>query len=150
MDTSSQSSISTLDANLSHKQCFLCPSRLPLEDMRTHVGRHILNGNSNIRSPCGYCGRGSCNNTLGPPSKKGKEYFYNKVVSNCPYYIEVSRRIQKSSPRRPCTNYINKCAVCKADIWLYNIQHHYEDMHPGFDIPQLDKEELKNMKKKQK
>ena len=47
-----------------------------------------------------------------------------------------------------CTNYMNKCALCKCDVWLYNTEHHYEDMHPGVDIPELDKDEIADMKKK--
>ena len=132
------------------KQCFLCSSMIPYEEVRTHVGRHILNGSCGVRYPCGFCGRDCCQNSLGPPTKKGKEYFHVKVVSTCPYYIEIVRRIQKSSQKRPCTNYVNKCAVCKGDVWWYNLGHHYEDMHPGVDAPRLDEEEIKNMTKKKK
>ena len=85
------------------------------------------------RYPCGYCGRGSCQNKLGAPNRKNKELFYNKVDSNCPYYAHVARRVQKASKHNPCTNYLNKCVLCKGDVWLYNIPNHYEDMHPGAD-----------------
>ena len=130
------------------KQCFLCSSRIVLEKMKIHVGRHILNGNSEERYPCGYCGRGACQNKLGAPTRKNNELFYNKVESNCPYFVNVVRRVKKASSRFPCLNYLNKCALCQGDVWLYNIAHHYKDMHPGADVPTLNPEEVKLMTKK--
>ena len=43
---------------------------------------------------------------------------------------------------------LNKCVLCKADVWLYNTEHHYEDMHPEAEKPELDPEEVKFMSKK--
>ena len=97
---------------------------------------------------CGYCGRGSCQNKLGAPTRKGKELFYNKVDSNCPYYVHAARRVKKASKHNPCTNYLNKCVLCKGDVWLYNIPNHYQDMHPGADAPTLNPEEVTLMKNK--
>ena len=56
--------------------------------------------------------------------------------------------MKKASNRYPCTNYLNKCVLCKADVWLYNTEHHYEDMHPEAEKPELDPEEVKFMSKK--
>ena len=120
---------------------------IPLDKMRTHVGKHILNKETNSRSPCGFCGRSSCQNKLTKPSKKGKELFYRLVESNCPYYVQHARRVTKASSRNPCTNYLNKCPLCNCDVWLYNVKNHYEDMHPNVDIPLLDEPEIKFMKK---
>ena len=33
------------------KQCFVCPSKIALEKMKIHVGKHILNGNCKNRYP---------------------------------------------------------------------------------------------------
>ena len=108
---------------------------------------NILNEEANSRTPCGFCGRSSCQNKLTKPTRKGNEYFYRNVESNCPYYIQHARRVTKSSLRNPCTNYLNKCILCKSDVWLYNVKNHYEDMHPNTEIPLLDKSEIDIMKK---
>ena len=134
--------------NANRKKCFLCNTSLEFEEMRVHVGKHILKGWAEGRYPCGYCGRESCESKLCAPTKKGSEYFYNKVESNCPFYIHQARRVKKASKRYPCTNYLNKCALCKADVWLYNIKHHYEDMHPNAECPKVDPEEIELMTKK--
>ena len=140
-----QSSSNQNDPTL--RNCYLCSSMIPLDKMRTHVGKHILNKETNSRSPCGFCGRSSCQNKLTKPSKKGKELFYRLVESNCPYYVQHARRVTKASSRNPCTNYLNKCPLCNCDVWLYNVKNHYEDMHPNVDIPLLDEPEIKFMKK---
>ena len=114
-------------ANTNRKKCFLCDASFQFEEMKVHVGKYIIKGTAEGRYPCGYCGRESCQNKLSAPTKKGGKYFHNKVESNCPYYIHHSRRVKKASNRYPCTNYLNKCIMCKADIWLYNVEHHYEN-----------------------
>ena len=35
--------------------------------------------------------------------------------------------------------------MCKADIWLYNVEHHYEDMHSEAERPKIDPDEIKLM-----
>ena len=115
--------------------------------MKIHIGKHILNGDCEGRAPCGFCGRSCCENKLGKPNRKGNSFFYSKVQSNCPFFIHTTRRIQNSSKKNPCTNYLNKCSQCQADIWHYNTKNHYEDMHPGCtDIPDVDPQEIANMK----
>ena len=117
----SQSSLPTNDQTASKdpalKQCFICPSRIALEKMKIHVGKHILNGNCKNRYACGYCGRESCQNKLGVPTRKNNELFYNKVESNCPYYVHASWKVQKASKRNPCTNYLNMCG-CTSPITM--------------------------------
>ena len=145
------SSSSTVPQNVSNenkKKCFLCNNSFKFEDLKVHVGKHILDGTAEGRYPCGYCGRESCQNKLGPPTRKNNECFYNKIESNCPFYVHQTRRVKKASNRYPCTNYLNKCVLCKADVWLYNTEHHYEDMHPEAEKPELDPEEVKFMSKK--
>jgi hypothetical protein len=134
------------DASL--KKCFLCAQMITLEYMKIHVGKHILKGDCETRAPCGYCGRGCCDNKLAAPNRRGKELFYVKVQSNCPYYVHAARRVQKSSTKNPCTNYMNKCQQCKADVWFYNLKNHYEDMHPDcVDVPDVDSDEVEIMNK---
>ena len=103
--------------------------------MRAHVGKHILDGECKDSQPCGFCGRGACSNRLADPTKRGGKKFYSKVLSNCPYYIDIKKRAKKSSIRYPCTNYLDKCPLCNADIWKYNIPKHYTDMHQGVEVP---------------
>ena len=45
---------------------------------------------------------------------------------------------------------INENKQYKWNIWLYNTEHHYEDMHPEAEKPELDPEEVKFMIKKKK
>ena len=113
-----------------------------------HGGKHILRGECVARYPCGYCGRESCHNKLCAPNKIGNAFYYVKVESNCPYFIQHARKVKKSSNRYPWTNYLEKCALCKADVWTYNGKNHYNDMHPKVACPQIDPEELKIMLKK--
>ena len=142
------SNIQQSSANSNRKKCFLCNISLQLEEMKVHVGKHILNGTAEGRYPCGYCGRNSCQNKLSAPTKKNKQYFYNKIESNCPFYFHQARRVKKASKLHPCTNYLNKCVLCKADVWLYNIENHYEDMHSEADRPKIDPKEVELMSKK--
>lgn len=53
------------------RNCYLCSSKVPLDKMRVHVGKHILNEETNSRTPCGFCGRSSCQNKLTKPTRKG-------------------------------------------------------------------------------
>ena len=130
----------------SHRKCFICNANVSFEVMKIHVGKHILNGMADGQQPCGYCGRGSCQNQLGDLTKKG-EKLYTKVISRCPFYVSQSRRVVKASTRHPCTNYLNKCTVCKADVWYYNLPHHFQVMHPNNESPEIDANEIALMKK---
>ena len=130
------------------KKCFLCPKHINIEDIKVHVGKHILDGSAEGPQPCGYCGRGNtCQNKLGKPNKKRGALFYNKVESNCPFYMHTARRVQKPSKKYPCTNYLLKCSICKADIWYYNMPHHYQTMHPNHEVPQIEEAEKDLMNK---
>ena len=77
--------------------------------------------------------------------------FFNKVISNCPFMHHVTRKAKKASVHYPCRNYLDKCALCKADVFIYNMEHHYEDVHPDFaEPPRVDPDEIKLMMKQEK
>ena len=116
--------------------------------MKVHVEKHILDGIAEGPQPCGYCGRAnSCQSKLTHPNKKNGQKFYTKVDSNCPFYMHTARRVQKASTRYPCTNYLLKCTVCKADVWHYNMPSHFEILHPHNESQKIDPAEIELMKK---
>ena len=151
--SSASASARSTSSDSTAKQCFHCTKMVPLEGgkMWAHVGAHILRGECGDpphRNPCGYCGRSVCDNKLGSATKKQDEVFFRKVTSNCPFMHHVARKAKKASARHPCLNYLVKCALCKADVFAYNMEHHYEDVHPDFaERPKVDPEEIKLMMK---
>ena len=127
--------------------CNVCHKQIDLLNMRTHIGVHILKGNLNP-SCCGFCGKGSCQNMLVDSTKgRGKQFY--KITSNCDYKVEWNKRPQYST-RNHCSNLLSHCTVCKASIWTYNMQNHYETRHPDFeDVPTfVSEEEIQHMKNK--
>lgn len=130
------------------KKCYICKAKVgDGKAMWIHVGKHILKGSGKSRYPCGYYGRDCCKLRLGKPTKKNGELFYNIVEGVCPYKFDPSRKVKMSSRKHPCTNYLQKCTLCQADIWKYNLAHHYKDVHIGMDVPILDPTEIHNMNK---
>jgi hypothetical protein len=116
--------------------------------MRTHIGWHIVKGDLvNCLNPCGFCGKDVCQNVLEEKSKKKGVPFY-KIRSNCPYFYELARKPSKGNRVNPCSNYLEKCDICKQDVWKYNKKQHYELVHQDMeDIHQLDEDEIALVKK---
>lgn len=82
---------------------------------------------------CGFCGLNSCHNILIQTSKESQAK-HHKIQSNCSY-AEVLKRVPVFSIRNKCTNYMMKCSICKADIWTYNGEKHYQQIHSEVECP---------------
>ena len=99
-------------------------------------------------NPCGFCGRDICQTSLEETSKKKGEKHYKIKKTNCPYSNILLRKPTKANRVNPCTNYLEKCNACGADVWKYNQKKHYELVHQEMeDVPQLDEHEIDLVKK---
>ena len=101
---------------------------------------HILNGDIVDVITCGFCGQNSCNNTIRETSRKAYRNFI--IQSTYKYFIEM-RRKPKLSVHNKCTNYV-KCSQCGINMWTYNAEMHYKEIHNDIDCPVFVTEEEKN------
>ena len=106
--------------------CKICGAKVKLENMRCHVGIHILK--EELTDRCGFCGLVGCHSSLKKTSRQGNKIYY-KTTSNCPYFFNWGRAPKKCTQRNKCTNHLIRCVICGADIWKYNLPAHYELLH---------------------
>ncbi|PIL27027.1 hypothetical protein GSI_10166 [Ganoderma sinense ZZ0214-1] len=136
--------------------CYLCGTKLPLKNMRNHVGHHIMYSMRDVPDvllkgenvevpvePCGFCGReDKCITRLTPKTGQGK------VVSSCPYHYRTMNYATAAKPTKttPCTNIPIYCTLCPlspsgqpATIWKYNAITHLYIAHSdkGSHLPPL-------------
>ena len=132
------------------KQCKLCNEKVPLKQMRVHVGKHIIRADSDALNhsvtTCGFCGENTCSATLEVTSKS-KNICHYKPKSSCEFMCPWGRTpvLSKSNP---CTNTIVKCKLCVSHFWTYNGSLHYADKHDTHEVPEfVSATELDRMKK---
>ena len=114
--------------------CKLCSKMIKLNQMRIHVGAHILG--DNLKYKCGFCGglNEICDNKLIPTNKKmGVQYY--KVSSNCDYKVLYKKKTDTYSKRNKCTNHVLMCPQCSSFQWKYNLPEHFVNCHNEYAIP---------------
>ena len=68
-------------------ECKLCEKQLLIENMRKHIGFHILN--DSLEDVCGFCGMSGCSIDIIHGSGRGKKA--SKIISsNCQYKVKFS------------------------------------------------------------
>ena len=127
--------------------CLLCNKSLLLQNMRNHVGIHLLKARYGIEetgvlvgnNPCGWCGSDSlgCDtHLLLIPSKA------SATTSSCKYHYKDMNysKAAEFSDRTPCTNVLIHCVLCpldadgtRATIWKYNLKCHLDMYHTAED-----------------
>ena len=138
MASVSTNTVNKKSQNTPLKRCFVCDCMLPLQKMRTHVGWHIVHGNlAGSLHPCGFCGKDTCQNTFEETSMKKSTPFY-KVKSICAYFVELARKPTKANMVNPCSNYLEKCSICKHNVWKYNMPQYFQRIHPDIEQPKID------------
>ena len=121
-------------------KCHHCNDRLKVNDMRMHVGRHILRktlASPHSVSTCGYCGQGTCISTLVVSSQRGQKKYY-KVETDCCYKFQTSKSKAAFTARNKCTNVVLECYICHKSIWKYNLPLHMAEQHVGVDVLDAD------------
>ncbi|KAJ8092967.1 hypothetical protein PM082_011287 [Marasmius tenuissimus] len=129
------------------RSCKICNNVVPIEDMREHVGAHILavfrGGDTELgRSdaigvdPCGFCGTEGCFTRLSITTKKKTGQRSFKVESNCSY--RLSTLDYDKARASSCTNLPLHCPLCPPSvsghpvtIWKYNAIFHLVLNHPA-------------------
>ena len=137
--SSSTTKTNNKDATKVKNKCKLCQKSIAQDNMRGHIGFHILRKKNVIGEVCGFCGLPSCiaKSKLTDTNKsKGEQYY--KLDSSCVYFYSYGRR-PVYSKRVKCTNYLARCKAvgCKADIWKYHMEEHYRQCHPLLKLPEL-------------
>ena len=123
--------------------------KVPLKDMRTHMGRHIaLNDIGLNENTCGFCGQEGCRSYLSNSSLSKNKAFYSPM-SDCIYFYAYKKVGKKATRYTRCTNRITTCPLCNLYIWWYNLVPHYLNVHPAEDIDSISipKEEIELLKK---
>ncbi|KZW01559.1 hypothetical protein EXIGLDRAFT_760768 [Exidia glandulosa HHB12029] len=120
--------------------CYLCEKVVPLADMRSHVGRHILRafrGNQDPElitqvghNPCGFCGRDQCLTSISFSSRNTAT-----INSSCGYH-HTGMQYTAAKNSKICSNIPIHCplcppskALCSRTIWKYNAALHIEEAH---------------------
>ena len=64
-------------------KCKICKKKVNLEDMRVHVGTHIIKRDitENLHDICGFCGKHGCHISLEETSHKGKRSSFHQKVN---------------------------------------------------------------------
>ncbi|KAJ7022323.1 hypothetical protein C8F04DRAFT_971636 [Mycena alexandri] len=137
--------------------CLQCHKVLKRQDIRPHVGRHILLARQGVLEPglfepvgtvlpCGFCGRsGTCSINL---QKTTTTY---QPMSECPNARSFSiAAALKGSKSTPCTNAPVLCTLCPQNpkqkerpaVWRYNMLGHIRISHsnhaPPSNFPPMD------------
>ncbi|KDR69600.1 hypothetical protein GALMADRAFT_77244 [Galerina marginata CBS 339.88] len=120
--------------------CRICKKIVHLNEMRNHVGQHILRSLRTREfelpqiglNPCGWCGLEGCKTQLIRTAKK------TTISSNCAYHYRkmVYSRANTCSTASPCTNVPINCPICPKGrdqqaptFWKYNLIHHMTEHH---------------------
>ena len=113
--------------------CVVCNHVVPLRNMRTHVGRHIL-GDECVADACGFCGGNACTTKL---LCNGQGKLVSVILTSCP--LEPTNvhwgAMAKAFARNPCTNRPMHCTLCKATVWLYGMKMHFDAKHHDVASP---------------
>ncbi|KAJ6609018.1 hypothetical protein B0H10DRAFT_1769221, partial [Mycena sp. CBHHK59/15] len=130
--------------------CVQCHKVLKRQDVRPHVGKHILLARQKVPEPglfeeigtimpCGYCGRsGTCSITL------QKTATTHQPASDCASARSFSiAAALKGSKSTPCTNAPVLCMLCPQDpkqkdrpaVWRYNMLQHIHTSHTNHAPP---------------
>ena len=130
-------------------ECIICRKNVVHQEMRAHIGGHILRGEVEGSNVCGFCGRDICTIELQATSKKGSNKFFRIGKQDCAYFFHYGRKAS-SSKRNPCTNRVINCPLGNrtSTIWTYNAKFHYNVKHPGVEIPILiEKKEIDTVRR---
>lgn len=155
------STVPKLKASNKHS-CLLCSESLPINQMRPHVGQHILYSIREIDNPkdltqdlsldpCGWCGLEGCLTQL-RLGQRGS----SMIESNCIYHWKGLKHkdIKEPSEEAPCTNIPIHCLLCPKSItgqaktvWKYNAVFHLISEHASVNgkLPSIPPEMLLDM-----
>ena len=78
------------------KKCFICSKYILHQEMRAHIGGHILREEVAGLNICGFCGRDVCSIELQASSKKGTTKFFKINRQDCPYFFDYGRKAASS------------------------------------------------------
>jgi len=120
----------------------LCNRQVKLEQMRLHVGAHIVRGET-TGPVCGFCGT-LCGHAVKIKfsSGTGVNRTY-KAYSGCKYFSDFSMKSAKSYLKgNPCTNRPIECAICSNVFWSYNLFSHYTSSHSFMECPLKEEKKL--------
>jgi hypothetical protein len=125
-------------SNDSKTKCRICSKQVKLALMRSHIGKHIIDGTVKRHEHlCGFCGIVGCKISIVKTSGYGTSANYGPD-SDCKYKIRFSLgAVAKGSKSAPCTNRPVKCAICQNIYWSYNLEQHFENSHPGSDFEKI-------------
>ncbi|EDR04579.1 uncharacterized protein LACBIDRAFT_330513 [Laccaria bicolor S238N-H82] len=123
------------------RPCHICNKILHINEMRNHVGIHILKACRDVvdlvvkeigADACGWCGRDGCKTQL----VESKNTV--KITSNCEYHYEKMQYKAAGRPTnlKPCTNIPLNCTICPpasngqlVTFWKYEFITHMVDKH---------------------
>lgn len=136
--------------------CEICNQRWPIEQMRLHMGAHLLElswehhprRHARPTFPCGICGIRSAipQELMDPRSQLGCGVSVKKSGSTlkpvhqcqllqgatCEYSLKSASKFALSSP---CTNRPVQCPKCSFVVWSYSMTDHFADKHSGTSMP---------------
>ena len=107
--------------------------------MRAHVAGHMIQGHVS-RSACGFCGMMDCVPVLYKP-RKGRHVVEQVEDISCTRYFNkfnFASATKNVEQAKKCTNTPMYCPACKAKtttLWRYAMEEHFEQKHPGADVP---------------
>ena len=116
------------------KSCYKCRKKVPLSDMRLHVGMHILKEDIVDINTCGFCGRNVCSVKL--KGTRGRSQMFYKIQDcDCPFYYDYGKTKKFNKKSNPCTNRFLPCPIegCLSEVWMYNFRQHFEVKHSDMD-----------------
>ena len=97
--------------------CRLCCEEVPIKQMRTHVGKHILK--EQLGDVCGFCGMVGCSIDLIKGSGRGSSVT-STAGSNCSYKCKFSlKAAEKPTKSGPCTNRPIRCDMCCGQVEIF-------------------------------